>query len=149
MKKWIIASLLVSIMGCQQVWAQGEAVAARLAGTVLDPDEAPVPLARIRLTSPEAGLARQVLSSIDGGYAFNALVAGRYELKIEKEGFATYIQSDVVLTVGQSAILNPKLGVGAIHEVIEVTTGALLLNAGNANIGSEVSGKQVVELPLN
>jgi len=149
MKTWLIASLLISVLACPQLWAQGEAVTARLAGTVLDSDEAPVPLARITLTSPEAGLSRQVLTSNDGSYTFTALVPGRYELRIEKEGFATYVQSDVELTVGQSAMLNPKLEVGALHEVIEVTTGALLLNAGNANIGAEVSVKQVVELPLN
>ena len=148
MKIWIIAPLLVTALGTQ-LWAQGEAVSARLAGTVLDPDEAPVPLAKITLASPEAGLSRQVLTSMSGGYIFTGVAPGRYQLRVEKEGFATYLQSDIVLTVSQSAALNPKLELGPILQVIEVNTGALLLNSGNANIGTEVSGKQVVELPLN
>jgi hypothetical protein len=148
MKNWMIAPLLAAALGTQ-LWGQGEAVSARLAGTVLDPDEAPVPQAKIILASPESGLERQVLTSPDGTYIFTGFPPGRYQLKVEKEGFATYLQSEVVLTVGQSATLNPKLEIGALNQVIEVRTDAPLLNSGNANLGTEVSGKQVVELPLN
>ena len=141
--------LLVSALVCPALWAQGEAVSARLAGTVLDPDEAPVPQAKVMLASPEAGLTRQAVTSHDGGYIFTAVPPGRYQLKVEKEGFATYLQSELVLTVGQSTTLNPRLEIGRIMQVIEVAADAPLLNSGNANIGLEVSGKQAVELPLN
>src|SRR5262249_43820097 len=147
-----------SALVCPQLWAQGEAVNARLAGTVLDPDEAPVPLAKVTLANPEAGFARQGLASDDGSHIFTAIPPGPYQTKnekdgfaayLQKEGFATYLQSEVVLAVGQSTTLNPKLEIGQVTQVIEVTTDAPLLNSGNANIGSEVSGKQAVELPLN
>jgi hypothetical protein len=45
--------------------------------------------------------------------------------------------------------LRPKLDVGRVDQVIEVDGDAPVLNTGNANIGSEVSGTQIVELPLN
>jgi Carboxypeptidase regulatory-like domain len=149
MKNWTIALLLVAVPVCPRLWAQGEAVTARLSGTVLDPDEAPVPAARIKLANSEAGLIRQVLTSYDGSYILTAIPPGRYQLTIEKEGFATYLRSEVVLTVGQSTTINPKLEVGSVNQVIEVAADAPLLNSGNSNIGSEVSGKQAVELPLN
>ena len=47
MKNVIATLLLVSALVCPQLWAQGEAVNARLAGTVLDPDEALRGLARL------------------------------------------------------------------------------------------------------
>jgi hypothetical protein len=148
MRNWIAVLLFASIPACPCLRAQGEAVAARLTGAILDPQESPVPQARVTLTSVEAALTRQFLSADDGAYIFAAIPPGRYRLRVEKEGFSTSVQ-EVVLTVGQSTSLNPKLALGAISEVIEVTAGAPLLNSGNPNLGSEVSGKQAEELPLN
>ena len=133
--------------GC--LWAQGEAESARLTGTVLDAAEAAVPGAKVTLSSPATGFTRQLLSGDDGRYVFALIRPGRYELKVEKEGFHTYLRPNIVLAVGQSSNLDPKLEVGAISEVIEVAADAPLLNAGNANIGWEVSTKQAMELPLN
>ncbi len=132
-----------------RMWAQGEAVGARLSGTVLDAAEAAVPLARVTLASPEVGFTRQFLSDDDGSFTFAIVPPGRYQLRVEKEGFSTYRQSDIVLTVGQSSSVNPRLEVGALNQVIEVTAGAPLLNSGDANIGAEVAAKQALELPLN
>ena len=129
--------------------AQGEAVNARLTGTVLDPADAPVPEARVTLSNPAAGLKREFKTGTQGGYAFPSIPPGRYQLKVEKEGFATYVQPNLVLAVAQSSTLNPKLEVGPISQVIEVAADTPLLHTSHANIGTEVSSKQATELPLN
>ena len=54
-----------------------------------------------------------------------------------------------MLSVGQSSTLNAELQVGNVSQVVEVTGSAPVLNTGNADVGSEVSSKQAVELPLN
>jgi hypothetical protein len=149
MRNWIAGLLLLVVMGCVRSPAQTEAVSVRLAGTVLDPDNRPVPQAKVTLASAEMEFTRRFLTGGDGVYVFTALPPGPYELKVEKEGFSTYVQPDVVLTVGQSTILNPALVLGVAKQVIEVNSDAPLLNSGNADIGSEVAAKQAVELPLN
>jgi hypothetical protein len=131
------------------MWAQGEVVSARLTGTVLDAAEAAVPGARVTLSGPDVGLARQWLTSADGHYVFASIPPGRYQLKVEKQGFKTYLNLNIVMAVGQASDFHPKLEVGAISQVIEVTGNAPLLNVGNANIGWEVSTSQLTELPLN
>jgi len=131
------------------IWAQGEAVSARLTGMVLDDAEAAVPGARVTLSGPQVGFTRQWLTGADGHYVFASIPPGRYQLRVEKQGFKTYLNLNIVMAVGQSSDLDPKLEVGAISQVIEVTADAPLLNAGNANIGWEVSTSQVTELPLN
>lgn len=131
------------------LWAQGELANARLSGTVLDPGEAAVPGAKVTLVNAATGFTRQFTTGIDGQYTFTLIPPGPYQLKVEKDGFNTYRQSNVVLAVGQSSSLDPRLEVGAVTQVVEVTADAPLLQTGHANIGTEVSSKQACELPLN
>ena len=140
---------ILFLAGSACIWAQGESVGARLTGTVLDTAETAVPGARVTLSDPDVGFARQWLTGADGYYVFASIPPGRYQLKVEKQGFKTYLNLNIVMAVGQSSDLYPKLEVGAISQVIEVTANAPLLNVGNANIGWEVSTSQLTELPLN
>jgi len=141
---------LVMLLAPCLLWAQGgEAVNARLTGTILDPAGYPVPEARVRLSNSATSFAREYLTGTDGQYAFLSISPGRYQLQVEKEGFSAYLQSNIELAVAQSSVLNAKLEVGPITQVVEVTAGAPLLQTGHANIGTEVSSKQAVELPLN
>jgi len=142
-----IGMLFLAASAC--IWAQGETVSARLTGTVLDAAEAAVPGARVTLSGPDVGFARQWLTGADGQYVFASIPPGRYQLKVEKQGFKTYLNRNIVMAVGQSSALHPTLEVGALSQVIEVTANAPLLNVGNANIGWEVSTSQLTELPLN
>ncbi|MBI1791420.1 MAG: carboxypeptidase regulatory-like domain-containing protein [Acidobacteria bacterium] len=148
MSRVVVAAFLFALAS-SPLWAQGETVNARLTGVVLDPDNAPVPDAKVTLASPATGFERQFATGTDGRYTFSQVPPGRYGLKVEKEGFRAYVQSNIVLTVGQASTLNPALELGSISQVVEVTAEAPLLNTGNSGIGTEVSGKQAVELPLN
>ena len=145
----ITTLLLVAMMSAPCLWGQGEAVTATLAGTVLDAQDAPVPQAKVTLTNSRAGFSRQVVTSENGSYVFTLIPPGPYELQVEKDGFSTYSHPDIVLAVAQSSTLNPKLEVGQIGLVVEVTADTPVMNTGNANIGAEVSSDQVVSLPLN
>jgi hypothetical protein len=141
--------LLACLLTSCTLWAQGELVSARLAGTVVDTDEAPVSQAKVTLSSPDTGLSRALISSADGSYVFTMIPPGRYRLSVEKEGYAVFEQPEIVLAVNQSTSLNPKLQLAGVKYVVDVTAAPPLLNTGHADIGMEVEGKQVVELPLN
>jgi hypothetical protein len=147
-RRTIVLLLLCSLVSCALL-AQGEAVNARLSGIVFDPGDAVVAGAAVTLSSAATGFTRQLTTSTDGQFAFALIPPGPYELRVEMPGFSTYLQTNIVLAVGQSSHVNPKLELGRIDQIIEVTADSPILNTGNANIGSEVSGKQVVELPLN
>jgi len=136
-------------LGSSLLWAQGELATARLAGTVLDPGDAVIPDAKVTLSSPDSGFTRQFTTGVDGQYGFTLISPGRYQLKVEKTGFHAWLQSNIILVVGQNSTLHPRLELGAITQVVEVHADAPLLNTGNAALGSLVSSKQAVELPLN
>ena len=74
---------------------------------------------------------------------------GNYDLTVETGGFKTYHQQGFALEVGQDATQDIVLEVGTAQEQVTVSGEAPILNTDNANVAAEISGKQVVELPLN
>lgn len=144
-----VLSITLAVLMTLPAWSQSEATSAQLSGTVQDPNGSSVPGATVTLSDPDIGFSRQVTTTDNGLYTFTLIPPGRYQLKVEKTGFATFLQSNIVLTVGQSSSLNAQLQVGNVNQTVEVTAQAPVLNTGNADLSSEVSSKQAVELPLN
>ena len=145
---FVLASVLAFFMALP-AWSQSEAVSAQLSGTIQDENGATVPGAKVTLSNADVAFARTVTTGDNGLYTFTLIPPGRYELKVEKTGFNAFLQSNIVLAVGQSSTLNAQLQVGNVNQVVEVTATAPVLNTGSADLGSEVSSKQAVELPLN
>jgi len=133
----------------EPLFSQAQAVNAQLNGTVLDPNEAVIPGARVTLSSAETGFSREYTTGAQGEYSFPLVPPGVYQLEIEAPGFKTWVQPDILLAIGQSMTIDPRLELGAVSETVEVQAVAPVLNTGNANVGSEVGTKQVEELPLN
>ena len=68
---------------------------------------------------------------------------------MEAAGFKTSKQAGITLEVGQSASQSVTLTIGSVEQIEVTVDGALCLQTDNANIGAEISSKQVTELPLN
>ena len=121
---------------------------AAFSGSISDPSGARVPNATVMVTSPDKGITRTFKTDAAGNFAFALLPAAAYTLTVEASGFRTFRQQGINLEVGQSASQNITLTIGSAEQ-IEVTAAAPLLQTENANVGAEVSTKQVTELPLN
>jgi carboxypeptidase family protein/TonB-dependent receptor-like protein len=147
--RFLLVALAVIFPFCGQGFGQSQAITASLSGTVLDPSGQTVSGAKITLTSPDRGISRTYVTSDNGLYSFTLLPPAIYRLQVEAAGFKHYRQDGIELIPGQNAEQKVGLFVGAISENIEVTSQAPLLNAENANISSDISARQVVELPLN
>ena len=65
------------------------------------------------------------------------------------EGFQSALRSGLTLTVGQEAVVNFTLEVGAVSQTIEVTAEAPLVNTTSASLGALVGADAVADLPLN
>ena len=150
--KWsifLVAILAALTLTAGQSYGQSQAITATLSGTILDPSGQAISGARVTLVSPERGISRSYVTTDNGLYSFTLLPPATYKLQVEAAGFKHYRQDGIELIPGQAAEENIGLLVGAVSENIEVTSQAPLLNAENANISSDISARQVVELPLN
>ena len=142
-------SLLLPFLAPFRLHAQAQAFTASLTGTITDPSGASVPGAKLTLANPQQGFVRTANTANDGSYTFSLLPPGTYSIKVEKSGFRPLVRNDIGLTVGGSTGLNLTLEVGTATEAIVVTAQPPMLNTSNASVGSEVSQRQVAEMPLN
>jgi hypothetical protein len=122
---------------------------ASLSGTVRDSTGAVVPDARVSVRNTETGFAQTVSSDATGSFLFSRLPLGNYELRVEKQGFTSYVQSGIQLTVDRMATQNVTLQVGAVTEQVTVQAEAELIQTRTAAAGQLVDQKRIVELPLN
>ena len=79
---------------------------------VLDPKDAAVPGAEIRMRNLSTGAMRDGQSDNSGRYLFVGLAPGRYELTIEAKGFAKLVSPEIVLTIGQAGDFHLELRIG-------------------------------------
>ncbi|HZO99643.1 MAG TPA: carboxypeptidase-like regulatory domain-containing protein [Terriglobia bacterium] len=147
----VLGGLLVSfvlLIGTPSVYGQAT-INASLSGTVADSSGAVIPDATVTLSDPGKGFSRTFTTQPDGRYLFTLVPASTYTLRVEKAGFKVYVQEGIILTVGQAATQDVTMDIGAVTQQVEVTAAAPLVNTTNATIGSEVSARETVELPLN
>ena len=130
--------------------AQSQAFTATLNGSVTDSSGAQVSGAKVTLTNTERGITRTFTTSDSGMYTFTLLPpASSYSLQVESPNFQTYKQTGIDLVAGQTAQQTIVLKITGAKEQVVVEAAAALVNAENPNVGSDITSRQIVELPLN
>ena len=149
MRRITVFALIVALASVISSFATfGQATASgTIQGTVLDKSESLITGAQVVITSKATGATRTASTSGEGTYRFDLLSAGFYTVKVSKDGFSTVSQT-VELLVGQTATANLTLNPGSISETIEVTEQAPLLDVAKTSVSTEITPKEVEELPM-
>src|SRR5687768_2855974 len=100
--------------------AAAQALYGSLVGSVVDPADATVPGATVRVTHTGTNQSRSMETYDAGGYSFPSLTVGTYDVSISKAGFQTFTQKNVLLTINSVVRVDAKLQVGVIAESLQV-----------------------------
>jgi Carboxypeptidase regulatory-like domain len=119
-----------------------------VAGTVSDPSGAAVPGATVTITNSDNGAKFTAVTADRGEYSIPDLPAGPYRVSVSKAGFRTAIVGNVALIVGVPGAVNVKLEVGQTTETIEVAAGAEVVQTTSADVSTNLTGKQLTDLPF-
>ena len=122
---------------------------ATVLGVVKDSSGAVMPKANLTARNVETGQTRTTVASGDGSYRFAALPVGSYEIRVENPGFESAIRMGLTLTVGQEAVVDFTLQVGAVEQTVAVTAEAPMVNTTSGSLGGLVGEQTVADLPLN
>ena len=141
-----------ALLGCSMLLGthilQAQTTDGSITGVVSDSTGAVIPDATLIVQNVDTGVTAHTTSNGSGVYLFPSLVPGKYTLRAEKQSFKPFVYQAFELDIRAQAKLDVRMEVGGTTETVEVQADAAQLNLNNANIGSVVHGKQILDLPL-
>jgi hypothetical protein len=90
-------------------------------GTVTDATGAALPGVTVEARNVNTNLGRTLVTAADGRYVFLQLPPGTYRVNFSLSGFATHVQENVELTVGQVIALPVAMKVSGVAETVTVS----------------------------
>lgn len=144
-KNSLVAFLFVFAL---QIAVQAQ-VAGSISGTVSDSTGALVPGATVVIKS-EAGQEFTVTTNQDGYYTVPGVPAGSltYIVTISAPNFKTSVVQNVKVDVATPSTVNVVLEAGKIEESVVITSGNEVLQSETATVGTTLTGRQILETPI-
>ena len=147
-KRVLVSFAILWVLGMPQA-GQAQVLYGSIVGNVKDASDAVVVGARVVITHGETKQSREETTNVMGGYSFPTLPPGTYGLRVTKEGFATFTQTGVFVTVNNVSRIDVSLNVGAVTESVTVIGLAAALQTDRAEVRTEMSSAQVEALPTS
>jgi hypothetical protein len=129
-------------------WAQF-AQRGGIEGTVFDPSGAVVPGVNITLLDLAQNQNRKIQSDAAGRFEFDNLPAGQYQLTASLQGFETAKSEAITVNIGAISDYRFNLRTGSVEQSVQVTDQPAGLATDQVSIDTNVSEKEVQDLPLN
>ena len=130
--------------------ARADQLYGTIRGTVTDQSGAVIPGATVTATDVSTGVSRQITSSAGGSFEFlNLLAPAAYNVSVEKAGFHKFVSSNIRLNVNQTYVVAAALQVGSATQQITVQAAPMQVETTSMQLGTTISGRTIVDLPLN
>ena len=128
--------------------AAGQTSRGTVTGLVSDTQKAAVPAATIDLTNTATNVVRSTHSNESGLYRFDAVDPGTYTLQVKNSGFRTFAARPFVVGAAQVITVDAMLEIGELQQVVEVSADAVLLQTEAPVRATNITTKQIDELPV-
>src|SRR5712691_8320353 len=142
----LIAVIAVSLSATLPVAAQ--VLYGSLTGVVQDAAGAVVPGAAVKVRNTDTSQEFSAQTNDAGGYTFSNLVSGAYELTFSASGFRPVTRRGIAISVNTVRREDVALEVGQVNESVTVQAGAVALQTDKTDVHSELSSKEVINMPL-
>jgi Carboxypeptidase regulatory-like domain len=132
MKKHIMqVGKIVLIIACVAFWKvptlKAQVDRGGLTGTVKDSSGAVVPGAKVTIINIGTHLTVLRTTDSSGTYVATNLPIGQYTVTFEKSGFKRTVQSNVGISVNQTAVVDATLEVGQVSQSVQVSAAPPLM----------------------
>ena len=131
----------VACFGSQPLVSQE--ASAGITGRVTDPSNSAIVGATIFAKDLDRGTVWPTKTNEDGFYALPRVPAGEYEVRVEAQGFKTYVQERLHLDLNQRARLDIAMEVGGVQESVSVTADAALLQTDTTQVGTQINPQTI------
>src|ERR1700681_4089546 len=86
--------------------AMAQTIDGNLTGTVVDPTGATVPNATVEITNTATGIKSAAQTGVDGGYRFNNISVGNYDISVTASGFSTSGLKNLAVELNKTSTAN-------------------------------------------
>ena len=124
MRTSLILAVLLSLVHPGSARAQSQITTGVIDGVATDATGAALPGVTIEARNVDTNFTRTSVTAADGRFALLQLPPGRYKVTFTLSGFATLVQENLELTVGQSVTLAASMKVSGVAETVTVTAAA-------------------------
>jgi Carboxypeptidase regulatory-like domain len=137
------------VLGLWRSTASAQSGIGSIQGTVTDPTGALVPGAAIHVVNEGTHVALDTKSNDAGFFQAPGLFTGTYRVTVKSPGMKEY-ETSIELLVAQTAVINPKLEVGAETQQVIVNADTVQLTTNDsASISSTLENERINQLPEN
>jgi hypothetical protein len=122
---------------------------ASLEGTVSDPSGGAIAGAVAEAVNVRTAVARSQVTDRRGSFAFPWLPVGEYELRVSAPEFAPFTRKPIELAIQTTVRLQVTMQLASRSDAVLVTAEAPVVDPASNVLGTVVSGREIVDLPLN
>ncbi len=120
-----------------------------ISGTVKDPSSAVIPGATVTATNTATNVATKTVTDDKGFYAFPSLPVGRYNVKVEEEGFGGQSRNNLDVDANGALVEDLTLEMAEKVEEVTVLESAAQVETASSQMGQVVTGTQMTSVALN
>ena len=129
----------------------GQTNTGTIRGTVFDTSEAVIPATAVTAVEETRGVERQVSTSATGDFVFTFVDPGTYTVIFTAENFAPFSVEGLVVRVGETASVSPRLELGATVSEVVVAAEAVrsVIDPEQVQQADHIDSVQLEHLPIN
>lgn len=128
--------------------APAQELRGRVSGIVSDETGAVIPAANVTLTNVNTSVAVERQTNEVGQFAFDFILPGNYEVRVEAEGFRSFVQQNVLVQTRGDVTVNASLQIGTLAETVTVAETPVAVKFNSTTMETTLDTKMVNELPI-
>src|SRR5215813_4168051 len=128
--------------------ARAQVLYGSVIGSVTDTAGSSVTGATVRLTNTGTNQTRETTSDENGNFVFTSVPGGVYSVSVRKDGFQMFTMGNVTVTPDSKVRVDASLRVGAVQEVLEITSSGATIQTDSAEVRGEVTATSLQNLPV-
>ena len=144
----VLTALALILMPVLPIAAQTQITTSVIQGEVVDTSGAVLPGVDVEVRNVDTNFTRTLVTDKDGRFVVLQLPTGRYTVTFKLAGFATLVQEDVLVTVGEAARLSPIMKVSGVAETVTVSTQASPVEATRTATASTLDQRTIEATPI-
>ncbi len=148
-RHWLAGALASALLAIVASPSAAQETTGTIEGAVTDRTTSAVAGARVTVRQAQTGLSRETSTGPDGFFRLPLLPIGDYRVTVQAVNFATFVQDPVPVAVSQSVRLSVQLELPSLTDTVTVNRGVPLVETSSTALGSIVTGRELVDLPLN